>query len=746
MNGSIKRQLYSLFPLLFLAVGILTVLLSGDRERRELIKEREGRFSEILQLTELQFTSFRQLLDTMASLSDELPHTRSAHEIFLNKIFASSRTELLYGLGIWYEPDRFQEGVRWFGPYIHFDRPSGGTYSLTYDWSTPEYDYLNQDWYGILSRTSPDSLGITPPYYDKDYTYLTFGRPFYREGELQGVVTIDIILLRLAYYMDSLDTEGFTEICLTDREGRVLYGSDRNAPPAEGKGIRVFHRESRVLPLSLYAAVGEKDLIREMDRTRLLFLIMTVLWLFSLVLSLVLASGRSPYRRNLLLSRENRELRHEIERRRKAEEQLHFLAYHDPLTKLENFRALVENVPPPRGEMDDRQLMQLSLENIGELSSLMERDFIDNLLIGFTEKLRESTGSEVSLYRGRGFSFYLICPEESRDSSGEMADRIIRIFRNTVRFSGREVRLRIRIGLTPFSAGETMEQLVSRSQLALTGRERAESSGIGGIVRYDSELNRIRTERLELDADMDSPEFLRELSVHYQPIMDIRTGRPAGYEALARWQNRKRGRPIRPDEFIPLAEENGHIIDLGWFVLEEVLKTLRDRVKKSGPYITVNVSPVQFIESDFVEKLDALLARYAVDRERLKLEITETSASGQIRFFWSAVEKLVRAGYRLVMDDFGTGESSLGRLQSIPFDTLKLDKFFLRNMKDDRRQTEIIRSFVSLSDALDMTLVAEGVEDGEDLRLIHALDISYVQGFLYSPPRTWEELEKMGLT
>jgi c-di-GMP phosphodiesterase len=745
----VKHYFSTLLPLIFLIGSLLFILLYGRKEKSDILERREVRFSEILQQTELQFSSFSQLMATLTSLSDELPLTREAHEIFLNKLFSSSRTELLYGMGIWYEPDRFQKGITRYGPYIHLDDPEGSSYSLSYKWNTPEYDYQSQRWYKTLSQTKPGVATLTSPYFDTDYTYMTFGSSFYRDGVFQGVVTIDMVLPRLTYFMEKLDRKGFDRILLTDKFNYIMYNSDSQyAPgdpfPEKSDNDLIFTRSSKVLPFVLSASISRKTLFKEMSRTRMTSLVILGLWLISLATYFIFASGKSHYRQNILLNSENRALKNEIELRKKAELQLQFLAYHDPVTKLENFRAMKETVSPPRERDENRHLIELSLDNIAELSSVLERDFIDNLLRAFTVRLKENLPSSARLFRGRGFSFFILCPSVLAPEAEALAGRIQEVFRNKISFNQREVRLRVSIGLTPFTAGDSLDFIINQSHLTMTGRERSANFDYNGIMKFNSGLNKRRTEKMMLDSAMESSAFLDELTLYYQPIMKTADRTPAGYEALARWHNKRLDRFISPDEFIPLAEENGHIIDLGWFVIEEVLKKLEKSGREASWYITVNVSPVQFIESDFAEKLDSLVQLYGVSRHRFKLEITETSAAGNFNFFWTGVEKLHRAGYLLVMDDFGTGESSLGRLQSIPFDTLKLDKVFIRTLKDDQRQTEIIRSFVSLARALNTKVIAEGVERDEEHELLRSLDVDFTQGFLYSPPRPWDQLEALG--
>ncbi|MDC7222440.1 MAG: bifunctional diguanylate cyclase/phosphodiesterase, partial [Spirochaetales bacterium] len=439
---------------------------------------------------------------------------------------------------------------------------------------------------------------------------------------------------------------------------------------------------------------------------------------------------------NWALSKENEELKREIELRKKAEEQLHFLAYHDPVTDLKNLRALKENTPPPERVGEERHIIQFTLDNIRELSALLDRNFINGLLREFAQVLLDNAPPQAGLFRGNGFSFYLVYREEPGENPAHPADHYCHVFHDPLTFGDREVPLRIKISQAPFKGAVNLEEVLKRTQLSLVNTKR-----YNRVVTYSSRMEKLISRKLSLDTSMSQTGFVNELFLLYQPIIRIEDKSLAGLESLVRWHNRELDETISPSEFIPLAEENGKIIDLGWFTLEENLKLLGTDRLPPGCFVTVNVSPIQFIESDFIEHLDRLMDEYHISKSRIKLEITESTVGGEDSFFWHTVEKLSEKGYLLVMDDFGTGESSINRLKKIRFDTIKIDQSFIKDIRESSQSRELFSSLLSLGNSLNNSVVVEGVEEEEEHWILRELGVRYGQGFLYSRPVPLSKLD-----
>ncbi len=748
-----KPQQNSLILMLvvILLIGLGITAVTGVREKQTIIEKRDESLTGILNDMEIQFSSFYQTIATTTELVGHLPLIRESHENFLKGIFSSSQSELLYGVGIWYAPGCFEPETALYGPYVRRDEPAAETWSLTYEWNSREYDYPGREWYKTLAALKKGEITVIPPYDGGDYTYITFGGPFFRNGSFQGVVTADIIVPRLAHFLDQFDFESFDSIYLSDRQGQPIYVHGHEGKIPSSSSIHaylqvsknnpfLFTAESENSPFILFGTMGPGDFIKELRQTRISFFITLIFGMSFLIWHAFMASNSRHRSKNRQLSQENVALKDEIEIRKRTEAQLQYLAFHDSVTGLENLRALKEKVSPPEGARDRRQLMQVSLDNIRELSYVLDEDFIDSLLHAFAVKLKDSCPPGARIFRGNGFIFFLLFENMDEKEAEITAHSYLERFRRTISHKGKEVRPRLRISIIPFREAVSMDQLISQAGMTLTEGIGDPSYRYSRVIRYDDELNRKRTERMELETAMGSSDFLEELLVYYQPIVRLRDRRVMGYEALVRWMSAKKGMLIPPDRFIPLAEENGHIIEIGWFVIREALRILSTLGREKSWFISVNVSPVQFLDSDFLARLDGLVEEYGIGKKRLKLEITETYAGKGAVFFWDSLRKLVEAGYLLVMDDFGTGESSLGRLQSEAFDTLKLDRLFVSHLQENSRQIGIMESLISLNNVLGTTLIAEGVEEEEEHELLLSMNVPYAQGYLYSRPIPEEEM------
>jgi len=231
-----------------------------------------------------------------------------------------------------------------------------------------------------------------------------------------------------------------------------------------------------------------------------------------------------------------------------------------------------------------------------------------------------------------------------------------------------------------------------------------------------------------------------EFEIYYQPIVDITSGKIAGFEALARWNHPQRGL-ITPDDFIPVAEEIGLIVPLGEWVLRQAC---RDAAGWPGKQtVAVNLSAVQFRNPALAMSVVSALSAAGLDAKRLELEITETVLLQQDRAVLATLHQIRDLGVRISMDDFGTGYSSLSYLRSFPFDKIKIDRSFIHELGKKDDCTAIIRAVTRLGSNLGMTTIAEGVETTKQLEILRAEGCTHVQGFLFSPPMPAAEIQKM---
>lgn len=250
---------------------------------------------------------------------------------------------------------------------------------------------------------------------------------------------------------------------------------------------------------------------------------------------------------------------------------------------------------------------------------------------------------------------------------------------------------------------------------------------------------------LEMETDLWRAIERDELLLHYQPIISLQTGQICGYEALVRWQHPTRGL-VPPIEFIPLAEETGLVVPMGWWVLREACRQARRWSRQfegeTPHFMAVNLSSQQFSQTDTIERVRAIVAETGVDPHHLKLEITESVIMENSESAAAMFLQLKELGIRFSMDDFGTGYSSLSYLHRFPLDTLKIDRSFVSQMRPDAKN-EIVNTILSLAGGLSLSVVAEGVETPAQLENLRAMGCGFAQGFFFSKPLEAEKIEEL---
>lgn len=754
-EASYQTNIIFFILILLLPLGIFLLARDDKKEYQKIIHAKKNDLSSVLDQIETSFSAYYQLISTTAELASELKEDTDSHEIFLKQAFLSSHSEFVYGIGIWYEPYLFRYDIKRYGPYIRFDSLQYEDFSISYEWNSSDYDYHKKGWYQKILNSRDNKITLTAPYFDTDYTYITFGRPFFRNGVRAGVITVDIILPMLEDFFSQFDFSSFENIYLTTDENDIIYSLENvesignNLKKFDLSGISDYYTLLGYSPVileqkkyhssfKLYGITDKNKILSKIIRQRVYFYaVYLLLWGMIMALYLFSISVKKKKNENQVLNLENTTLKDEIKRRKSAESQLQFFAFHDPVTKLFNLNSFFNTETKPLPEVDERYMIQIFLDNMKELSIILDRNIIDMLLQEFSDRLIKKCPETATQFRGTGFNFYIISRTGSEKETVSLAEKLHEEFRKTIYLRSRNVRLRVRIGITPFKKAADLNQLLNMSQSIFSGNCKRQ------INLYDTELQEKRSYQLALDAAMSHSNFVKELFMLYQPIVNTKDKSIAGMEALVRWKSSYMEKTVSPADFIPLAEENGYIIDLGWFVMEEAIRILVEKKIPEDWFISVNVSPLQFIELGFPDKLDKLIDIAGINKNNLKLEITESSASSGVIFFWQTVSELIERGYRLAIDDFGTGESSFYRLHTIPFDTLKIDQSFIRDVSKKSRNLDIIQSILQLGDTMNNIVIGEGIETEEIHDLLQSIGLKYGQGYLYSRPVPLEELLKL---
>ena len=425
----------------------------------------------------------------------------------------------------------------------------------------------------------------------------------------------------------------------------------------------------------------------------------------------------------------------DITAQRRSAEDASRLALYDSLTGLANRFHISKKLDTTLAAFSQQQrscaIMLLDLDRFKQVNDTLGHPAGDALLKQVAERLLKIVGNKEMVSRLGGDEFQIILPDiEDRGQLGDMAADIIASLSQPYSVAGSRCIIGASVGvaIAPFD-GQSSDDLVRNADLALYA---AKGNGRGRFAFYSSDLHQAAEDRRVLEEDLRDALSRGEISIGYQPVVNAGSNVVTGVEALIRWTHRDRGK-ISPALFIPIAEETNLIWPLGEWVLR---KACEDAASWPGEMrVAVNVSPIQFANPELPKIVAKALAASGLSPDRLELEITESvflNDTAETNRMFKALKDL---GVRLALDDFGTGYSSLGYLQSAPFDKIKIDQSFVRGATEEgSRNGAIIAAIVALAEALDMETTAEGIESLDQLDLVRKLNVSHVQGYVYSEP------------
>ena len=428
--------------------------------------------------------------------------------------------------------------------------------------------------------------------------------------------------------------------------------------------------------------------------------------------------------------------------RRTAEESSH-LAMHDALTGLINRRRmshlLEKTLTNCATQGSPCAVMMIDLDRFKQVNDTLGHAAGDALLKQVAERLVRVVGNKEHVARLGGDEFQVIFPgQEDRGILGSIATQIIASTSQPYSIDGNRCIIGASVGvaISPFD-GDGSEELVRNADLALYA---AKGGGRGGFRFFIKDLLKAAEDRRLLEEDLRDALERGEFEVHYQPVVRAADNRVVGVEALVRWNHPEKGM-ISPVRFIPIAEESNLIKGIGEWVLR---RACAEAAGWPGHLrVAVNVSPVQFADEGFPALVANALANSGIEPARLELEITESVFLQEGGTTPERFKALKGLGVRLALDDFGTGYSSLGYLKNAPFDKIKIDQSFVRGATEaGSRNRAIIAAIVALAKALDMETTAEGVESFDQFDLMKSLDVTQVQGFIYSEAIANEQFER----
>jgi diguanylate cyclase (GGDEF)-like protein len=429
----------------------------------------------------------------------------------------------------------------------------------------------------------------------------------------------------------------------------------------------------------------------------------------------------------------------DITERHRAEQSIAHMARHDALTQLPNRVLLREKMAEGLASVErtgeSLAVFYLDLDNFKGINDTLGHPIGDKLLGTVADRIRSVVREEDTIARLGGDEFAILQRNSDPVAAGGLARRLVQLISEPMEIDGQEINTGVSIGIALAPGdGNAADHLMKCADLALY---RAKAEGRGTFRFFEQDMDARIQQRRALEVDLRRALSAGEFSLAFQPQINLASNNLVAMEALLRWNHAERG-PVPPSEFIPMAEEMGLIIPLGEWVLRRACTEAAnwpDPIK-----VAVNLSPVQFRNRGLVTTVTQALAAARLAPHRLELEITEAVLLQDNEATVSMLHQLRALGVRVAMDDFGTGYSSLSYLRSFPFDKIKIDRSFIKDIERNRDSAVIIKAIAGLGASLGIETTAEGIETQEQMDIVRRAGCTEMQGYLASPPRPAAEV------
>ncbi|MDE1942674.1 MAG: EAL domain-containing protein [Betaproteobacteria bacterium] len=426
-----------------------------------------------------------------------------------------------------------------------------------------------------------------------------------------------------------------------------------------------------------------------------------------------------------------------------ANRELRYLTLHDALTKLPN-RMLLEDRLAQAIQVGEREgisfvVLLMDLDSFKSINDAYGHQVGDQLLVEITLRIESAVRAQDTVARLGSDEFVLLATIPELPDAAAIADKLLSVLHAPFQVEGHELRISASIGIAVYPEnGRQPNDLFTNASAAV---QQAKAQGRNTYCFFESSMNTNVHEQLQLAQDLHAALDRHELVLYYQPKVSVAEGSVIGVEALVRWQHPEHGL-IPPDRFIPMAEHTGLIVPLGNWVLDEACRQMAQWLREGRAHWTmaVNLSALQFSHASLVRTVETTLARHALPPRCLVLEITESTAMRDVNASLRILQQLHRMGVKICIDDFGTGYSSLLYLKRLPADELKIDRGFVSDLAHDSEDAAIVTAIVALGRALNLEIVAEGVETHEQKEFLTRLGCHMLQGYLLGRPVPAHEL------
>lgn len=449
----------------------------------------------------------------------------------------------------------------------------------------------------------------------------------------------------------------------------------------------------------------------------------TIIWVDGTIVPFVNEDGR-PYQFMSICN--------DITDKKRAEEELMYLAYHDELTGLANRRKMKDVAEDDIRNERSFALLCLDIDRFRFINDSYGFTVGDSVLVEVADRLRSILPDTSVIARKDRDKFLILVRNGDLEEVRHLCHQLLFEIPRPFDINNNRIYTTISIGVCHFPKdGQHFDDLLKKSVHAMCAAKREKKNY---FLMFDEELERETNRRIELEQRLRGALNNNELSIHYQPRIDSFTKKIAGMEALLRWNPPGLG-PVTPAEFIPIAEETGLIIPIGKWIFENALKQTKEWHEKgySSLKISINLSPIQLIEPDIDDYIISTVKEMNYPPERLELEITENTELENNVVLQQKLRKLQNVGIQISIDDFGTGYSSLSYLRDFPINRLKIDRSFLQDIRKDG-DSPIVRTIIAMAKSLGFHVTAEGIEDEEQIKYLQEHGCDELQGFYFSRP------------
>ena len=429
-----------------------------------------------------------------------------------------------------------------------------------------------------------------------------------------------------------------------------------------------------------------------------------------------------------------------------AEERIHWLSHFDALTGLPNHILLrdrtTHSISMMQGASENMTVMLIGIDHFKDITDTLGHQVGDDLLIEVAHRLRHAVRAHDTVGRLDGKEFILVLPGTPASGAAHLATELLRKLALPCQLGDHELTVTASIGIASYpDNGGDFDSLIKSVEIAM---HRAQANQRNSFQFYSTDMYQEFVERDQLVKALRHAAELEQFQLLYQPLVDLQTGHISGMEALLRWHHPERG-AISPVQFIPLAEDSGLIKGIGEWVLQRACRDIRAWLDKgiNVPHVAINVSPIQFRDNDLVAQVKSAMSAFQVDPALIYIEVTESALMDDVQRSEAMLHELKNLGVKLSLDDFGTGYSSLSYLKRFPFDKVKIDQSFVRDITTSQSDNVLVKVIVSMAHGLGLRVIAEGVETEAQCEIMRTSICDEIQGYFFSRPISAQAIEEL---